>query len=145
MRVANLLQVGCPDARGLRFVADVLTVGNAVVVVGSRDDVLSVDLLRPPAQGAHAVLDGSDRYFAGLPVIDQCLDVFRLQGMGAHAPVSQIMQLIRDQRQDPFPIRLGGVAAVPIAVAELFQLVVQVLQGATLVVSVSDHLKAVAI
>jgi len=39
------------------------------------------------------------------------------------------MELVGDQRQLPLPIRLGPVAAVAVAPAELFKLVVQFSHG----------------
>ena len=40
-----------------------------------------------------------------------------------------VVKLVRDQAQVPGPLGLGRVAAVPVVVAELFELVVQVSHG----------------
>ena len=55
--------------------------------------------------------------------------MFRFQRLRVHLAVAQRMELVGDQRQLPLPIRLGPVAAVAVAPAELFKLVVQFSHG----------------
>jgi len=51
--------------------------------------------------------------------------MLRLQGMIIHAPISQRMQLIGDQRELALTPHLGAIAPFAVVPAELFQLVVQ--------------------
>ena len=55
------------DLSRLRVRADEYTIGDPVVVVLPGDDVLSIHLLRPPAQYRHPVLDGPDGERLRLP------------------------------------------------------------------------------
>ena len=112
---------------GFADVGHVPPVGNAVDVVALGDDVGLADLLRPPAQFGHAVLDRARAQPLGGPALHQLLDVLGLQALDAHVHEAHFPQLVGDQRQDAFPVGLGGKAAVPIAGTELLQFVVQVL------------------
>ncbi len=114
------------EAPCFRDVGDVHAIRNAVGGVAAGDDVLLADLLRPPAQRRHAVLDGAGREVLGEPALDQLLDVLGLQALGIHMPETHLVELIGDQVEDVFPIRLGGIAAVAVTPAELLQVVVQI-------------------
>ena len=61
--------------------------------------------------------------------MDQGLRMFGFQGLRAHPSIAQFVQLVCNERQYSFPVDLGCVAAIPISVAELFELVVQVFQS----------------
>ena len=102
---------------------------NAVVVVVLGDHVLLADLLGPPAQLGHAILDGAHRQALGFPALDQALDVLRLQACGSQMPVPEVLKLIGDQVQHARTVALCGEAAIAIAMAELLQFVVQIPHG----------------
>jgi hypothetical protein len=74
----------------------------------------------------HPVLDGPWREFLGKPALDQLLDVLGLQAVGVHVPESHLVELVGDEIEDVFPIRLGGIAAIAVMPAELLQVVVQI-------------------
>ena len=59
-------------------------------------------------------------------MLEQGLDVFRFQGLSAHPPIAQLMELVGHQGEHVLALGLGGVAAFPALAAQLFQLVVQV-------------------
>jgi len=84
------------------------------------------DLLRPPAQHGHPVLERAYGNSFRLPARDQRLDVLGLEAVGPHVPETHFVQLVGDQRQDALARILGGVAAVAVSLAELLQFVVQV-------------------
>src|SRR5438132_7099510 len=54
------------------------------------------------------------------------LDVLGLQAVGVHMPESHLVELVGDQIEDVLPIRLGGIAAIAVVLADLLQVVVQV-------------------
>jgi hypothetical protein len=58
--------------------------------------------------------------------------VLWLQRLGAHAPEAERMELVRDQREQSLPVSLCRVPAVTVAATELFELVVQVSHGDSL-------------
>jgi hypothetical protein len=67
--------------------------------------------------------------FAGGPPATgafQRLDMPRLQRSGIHTPEAEGVELSGDQGEDALAVAPGGMAAVAVAPAELFQLVVQV-------------------
>ena len=125
MLITDFFQVRCRHCLRLRGVGHELPIRNTVVIVRSRHDILSIDLLRPPPDDGQPVLDGTNRYVPFLPVFHQCLDMFRLQRLYIHLSITQRIELVGDQRQLTLPIRLCSVTAVPIPPAELLELVVQ--------------------
>src|SRR5207237_6083066 len=90
------------------------------------DDVLLAGLLGPPAKRRHPVLDSPRRKVLGKPALDQLLDVLGLQAVGVHMPEAHLVELVGDEIEDVFPIRLGGIATVAVVPAELLQVVVQI-------------------
>ena len=72
-----------------------------------------------------------DRLFPA-PALDQGTNVFRLQGSGTHAPEAEGVKLVCDQTEYALAVALSGMAAVAVAPAQLFQLVVQVAHGVSL-------------
>jgi len=72
-----------------------------------------------------------DRLFPA-PVLDQGVDLLRLQGSGTHAPETQCVKLVCDRTEHALAVALGGVAAIAVAPALLCQLVVQVAHGVSL-------------
>jgi len=72
-----------------------------------------------------------DRLFPA-PALDQGVDVLRLRGSGTHSPEAEGVKLVCDQTEQALPVALGGVAAVAVAPAQLFRLVVQVAHGVSL-------------
>lgn len=52
--------------------------------------------------------------------------MFGFQGVCIHPAIAQFIELIGDECQYSFPIDLGREAAIPVSVAELFELVVQI-------------------
>ena len=95
-----------------------------VVVAG--DDVLLADLLGPPAQFRHPVLDRAHGQTFRLPSLHQALDVLGLEACCSHVPVAQFLKLVGHQVEHALAIALGRVAAVAVAPAQLLQFVVQV-------------------
>jgi hypothetical protein len=89
------------------------------------DHVAPVDLLGPPAQLRHAVLDraGVERF--RLPASRQGLDMLRPETRCPQLFESCLVQLIRDQLHNAHTVGLRAEAAVSVAVAELLQVVVQ--------------------
>ena len=128
--IRYLFQVRHVQCLRFRSVGHKLPVGNAVMVVRARHHILLVHFLCPPAQYRHPVLDRSGGELLLQPLLDQRIDMLRFQGTGVHPVESQRMQLIRDLHQMMRPLALGAVAAIPVLTAELFELVVQVSQGA---------------
>src|SRR6266545_2618635 len=61
--------------------------------------------------------------------------------MGIHMPESHFFELVGDESEDVFPIRLRGIAAIAVVPAELLQVVVQVAQGELL--STGHHSRCV--
>ena len=59
MGIAHRLQIRRRQRPRLRDVGHELPLRDSVVVVGAGDDILPVDLLRPPADHAQPVLDGA--------------------------------------------------------------------------------------
>ncbi|TCO78570.1 hypothetical protein EV688_101388 [Chromatocurvus halotolerans] len=53
--------------------------------------------------------------------------MFWLQGFRFQSAVTQGVKLIREKRQHPLAVLLGGVSAIVIMATELFELIVQVL------------------
>ena len=100
--------------------------GNAVGDVGAGDDVLLAGLLGPPPERGHPILDGPCGELLGKPALDELLHVLGLEAVGVHMPEADGVELVGDQVQDVLPIRLGGIAAIAVMPAELFQGVVQI-------------------
>ena len=109
---------------------DVLPVADAVVVVVAGDDVLLADLLGPPSQFRHPVLDRAHGQAFRLPALDQPLDVLGLEARRGHVPVAHVVQLTGHQVEHALAIALRREAAVAVAPAQLLQLVVQVAHSA---------------
>ena len=120
--------VECIDVEvdGFRVFADEGPVRDTVEIVMPRDDILPVDLLCPPPQRGHAVLLGADRDVVGLPVLDEPFHMLGLKQFCLQSPKAQGVKLIRDERQHPLAVLLGGVATIAIMATERLQLVVQV-------------------
>src|SRR5690606_19974272 len=89
-------------------------------------DTCLADLLCPPAQVRHAVLERASRQAFGLPALQQGFDMLALERGGPHLAKARFAQLASSQAQRPLPVSLGGVAAVAVAQAELAQGVGQV-------------------
>src|ERR1700732_2532989 len=90
---------------------------DAVGGIGTGDDVFLAYLLGPPPKGRHPLLDGPRRELLGKPALDQLLDVLKLQAMGIHMPESHFFELVGDESEDVFPIRLRGIAAIAVVPA----------------------------
>lgn len=56
--VGNLGQRLCRYTLRLACIGHELPIGDPIVIIGPPNDVLAIDLVRPPAQRRHAVLDG---------------------------------------------------------------------------------------
>ena len=128
--VCNFLQIWCVYRLRFRGVGHELTVWDAIVIVGSGYHILFIHFPRPPAQYRHSVLDRAAGEILRQPVRDQGIHMLRFQRSCVHPVESQHVQLIGDMHQMMGPLALGAVTAVPILAAELFELVVQVPQGA---------------
>ena len=70
----------------------------------------------------------------------QLLDVLGLQALDVHVDEAHFPQLVGDERQDAFPVGLGGKAPVAIVFAELLQFVVQRLASSPRLVRFSSLL-----
>ena len=84
VRVGDSAEFGAGQFVRLADVRDVPSVANAAVVVAARDDVLFAELLGPPAQIGHPVLDGAHCQTLGLPPLDQpstCLGLTLAEAM----------------------------------------------------------------
>ena len=103
VEVTNLLQILCGDLPGFRYIGHELSIRNTVVVIRPRDDILPVDLLRPPTDNRHPVLDGTDGYIFTLPPVYQCLHVLRFQRLRVHFAIAQSIELVGDQCQLAVP------------------------------------------
>ena len=109
------------------------------MVIRTSHDILAIDLLCPPANRRQTVLHRPCRQPLALPVFDQRLDVLGFERLGAHMSITQVVKLIGDLRQQTLPVPLGRKTAVPVAAANLFELVVQISQSVlAFSVSVSD-------
>jgi hypothetical protein len=106
---------------------------DAVVAVVARDDVLLANLLGPPAQFGHPVLDGAHRQALSLPSLHQPFHVLGLQACCSHVPVAEFLKLACHQVEHALAIALRRIAAVAVAPAQLFQLVVQIPHSPSLV------------
>ena len=95
-----------------------------VVVAG--DDVALADLLGPPAQLGHAVLDGADGQALGLPARHEAFHVLWFQAGGSQMPKARLLELVGHEVEHTRAVALRGEAAVAVASAELLELVVQV-------------------
>ena len=120
-RQCLVIDGNCPG-----IVTDELSVRNAIEVIGARHHIAAIHLGGLPAQAIHAVLDGACRHIFQQPALYQGIDVFWLERVCGHSAIAHVMQLAGDLAQHPLPIRLRAVTAIPIAIAQLFQLVVQV-------------------
>jgi hypothetical protein len=75
---ANLFDLVHGEVLSFRNVGDVNPIRNAVSGIGPGDDVLLANLLGPPAQRRHPVLDGAGRELFSEPALDELLDVLWL-------------------------------------------------------------------
>ena len=123
--VPDFLEIGLDQFLGLAHIAHERAAADAVMGVVFRDEVRLVDLPGPPTQGAHAVLEGAVRQPLFLPVLHERLDMLGLQRGDLQVAISEVVQLIGDHGQLPGTIVLRRAGAVPIAIAHLFELVVQ--------------------
>src|SRR5690606_37198239 len=89
-------------------------------------DTCLADLLCPPAQVRHAVLERASRQPFSLPALQQGFDVLALERGGPHLAETRFAQLASSQTQRPLPVGLGGVATVAVAQAKLAQGIGQV-------------------
>jgi len=117
--IVDLSQVSRIQASRLRDSAAEYPIGHTVVRVRPRDDVLAIDLFRPPTQRREPILDGSDRQLGALPVIDECIDMFGFERPNSHTAEAERIQLICDERQYPLTIMLRRKAAIAVALAQL--------------------------
>lgn len=127
--VGDALQLVRRQGRGLALVGDEAPVGDAIGVVAAGDDIGLVQLLGPPAQMRHPVLDRAGRELLPSPAVNQGLDMLGLQALGREVAKAQLVELGRHQGEDAFALGLRGVGTVAVAVAELLQLVVEVAHG----------------
>ena len=104
--IRDLLELVHIEFLGFADVGDVRPIRDAVGGIGAGDDVLLADLLGPPPKGRHPVLDGPRRELLGQPALDQLLDVLGLEAMGVHMPEPHLVELVGDEIEDVFPIRL---------------------------------------
>ena len=125
VRVGDLGEVAGSQLASFADVGHVAPIGDAVDVVALGDDVGLADLLRPPAQFGHAILDRACAQPLGGPALHQLFYMLGFQALRLHVHETHFPQLVGDQREDAFPVGLGGKAAVPIAGTELLQFVVQ--------------------
>ena len=124
--IANLFELLAGHHLSLGFIGDETPVRDTVVFVGTRHHVLLVNLVRPPTNHGHAVLDSPDRQALGEPVLDQGIDVFWFQGPINHLAIAKVAELIGYQGQHALAFDLGGIAAFPALAAQFLELVVQV-------------------
>ncbi len=129
VRVCDPGQVVAPQGLCLADLGHVLAVAYAVVAVVAGHHVLFANLLGPPAQLGHAVLQGAGGQALGLPARHQVLHVLGLQAVGVQVPKTAFLQLVGHEVEHAFAVALGGVAAVAVAAAHLLELVVQVFHG----------------
>jgi len=95
--VADFLQLVCIEYCGLGYVGDVHAIGDAIRIVLPGEEISLVGFFCPPAQRAHAVLDGAGGKSFGAPALQQGVDMLGLQAVGVHVQVAQLMQLVGDQ------------------------------------------------
>ena len=100
--------------------------GNAIGRVIARDDVLFVDLLGQPAQGAHPVLERDRADLFRMPALDQVLDMLRAHAGRSQVSESVFVELVRDQGLDALSIMLRGERAIAVALAQILEVVVEV-------------------
>ena len=103
----------------------------AITVTGRRTELDLKDprLDEPLARldvGDHRAHGHSDLQRVARGALQQGVDMLRLQGSGTHAPEAEGLKLVCDQTEHALAVALGSVAAVAVAPAQLFQLVVQV-------------------
>jgi hypothetical protein len=122
----HLLHPDGIEVLALVLVGDELAPLDRVGVVLPGKDVLLADLLGPPAQRGEPVLHRPGGDCLGLPALEQRLDVLGLQARGEHLPEARLLELVREEREHPLPVRAGGEAAVAVAIAQLLELVVQI-------------------
>src|SRR5690606_20211024 len=108
------------------FMGHMVPLGNAQLGVVRRQDACLADLLCPPAQVRHAVLDRASRQAFGLPALQQGSDMLALERGSPHLAEAGFAQLASGQGQRPLPVSLGGMAAVAVAQAKLAQGIGQV-------------------
>ena len=65
----------------------------------------------------------------GEPGGDELLHVLGLEALGPQTAMAHLVQLIGDQIQDVFAVGLGGVAAIAVVPAKLFEVMVQITHG----------------
>ena len=96
MFILDLAELLLGDVLGFALVGDESPVRDAVVLVRSGYNVPLVDLVGPPPDCGHSVLDRSDRETPFLPLGHQGLDVLWFERSGLHLSVAQGMQLVGD-------------------------------------------------
>ena len=69
--------------------------------------------------------------------------VLGLQALGAQSAEAHLVQLIGDEIEDVFPVGLGGIAAIAVMPAELFEVVVQVAHGFLLEVGTRERARCI--
>src|SRR3569832_2475616 len=126
MLVGELRERLVRERRRLGGVADVDAPLDTVVIVVLGDDATFPYLVRPPAQGTHAVFDGAGGEGLALPVFKEGLDVFGFQALGVHLAIAERVQLIGHELEDAMAVSPPGKTAINMGVTELLELVVQV-------------------
>ena len=89
------------------------------MVIGAGDDVALADLLGPPAQFSHPVLNCADGQAVGLPARHQAFDVLGLQARGAQVPKVCLLELVGHEVEHTLAVALRSEAAIAVAAAEL--------------------------
>ena len=89
MDIAHTIEGGVVYADGLRLASHKNPLRDPVVVVPPRDHILPVDLLSPPAQHGHAILDRPHRHLLCLPALHQRINVLGFQRLRVHTLKAQ--------------------------------------------------------
>jgi hypothetical protein len=104
-------------AAGLVLIGHELTFGNRQLRVVRRNEAALADLLGPPTQMCHAILQRAGDEPLGPPACEQCVDVLSLERTGAHLPETQFAQLPAELRQHAQSTCLCVVATIAVAPA----------------------------
>src|ERR1700690_1388546 len=113
----------------LGYIGDIAPLGDAIGRIVAGDDVLLVDLLGQPADGAHPVLERPRADLSRMPARHQVIDMVGAHARRAQMPKPPVVELVGDQRQNALTIVLGGKRAIAIALAQVLEVVVEVTHG----------------